>query len=745
MRIKIMRNINVRVSVIGISLLIPSMGMAQAKKDSVQLLQEVTVTGVRPLIKADLDKFTYNVSYDIDSKSMNILEILRKVPMVTVEGTDQIKVNGSTDFKVYVNGKPNTMMSNKPAEVLKGMPASSVKKIEVITNPGAKYDAEGTAGILNIITESHIKLEGYNLNMSTGIANIAQSTSVFAIVKAGKLTLSANGGISYSRPPEGRQETERNTYGANANTILSNATLRTKAPAHFLDLQSSYEFDKKNLLSVSAGIENYTSKSWTDMSTTFTGKANTQQYSYSNSHYTRNKIYGYHAGVDFQHTFGAKGGNLVLSYRYSSVPSKIYSTSIYSDIFDASNALVLTDIQTTAELGTRESAGQIDYTVTLKRQHTISIGTKYIHRVSDADNREFARSADSEYSFVLDTDRSVTYRQSTDIAAAYTEYGLRLKTFSLKAGARYEYSSQDVTYPGDNTLERPDFKANFNHLVPSVSMGFRLGDTQMVSLAYAMRISRPNIWNLNPYEDKTSPTVIKMGNPNLQTATSHGFSLSYSDFRRKGGYSLKTGMDFSNDGIIQYSYLGAEGEMVTTYGNILNRKNAYLNLVFRYMLSKTTTMAVNANIAYTDFRSSQAALRNHGFSGNGSVSVQQRLPWRISMSATYAYSSRSLNVQGHANGTSVYRLMLMRSFLKDDRLTLTLYGNNILTKELRIENITEMPEFTNCFTSVRRDFRNFGITASLRIGKLKERVKRTSKSIQNDDVIQDGNPRTVVQ
>lgn len=732
-------------SVIGISLFIPFMGMAQVKKDSILNLQEVTVTGVHPLIKNDLDKFTYNVSYDIDNKSMSILEILRKVPMVTVEGTDQIKVNGSTDFKVYVNGKPNTMMSNKPAEVLKGMPASSVKKIEVITNPGAKYDAEGTAGILNIITEGNIKLEGYNLNLSTGIANIAQSTSAFAVVKAGKLTFSTNVGTSYSKPPEGRQETERNTYGANANTILSNATLRMKVPAHFLDLQSSYEFDKSNLLSISVGIENYTSKSWTEMCTTFTGKANAQKYSYANSHYIRNKINGYYAGVDFQHTFGAKGGNLVLSYRYSSVPSETYSTSIYSDIYDASNAIALKNMRTTAELGTRESAGQIDYTVTLKRQHTISIGTKYIHRVCDADNREFARSADFEDSFVLDTDRSVAYRQGTDIAAAYTEYGLRLKTFSLKAGARYEYSSQAVTYPGDNTLGRPDFKVNFNHLVPSLSMGYRLGDTQMVSFAYAMRISRPNIWNLNPYEDKTSPTVIKVGNPNLQTATSHGLSLSYNDFRHKGGYSLKAGMDFSNDRIIQYSYLGAEGEMVTTYGNILNQRNAYLNLFFRYMLSKSTTMVVNVNAAYTDFRSSQAALHNDGFTGNGSALLQQRLPWRVSLSATYAYSSRSINVQGHANGTSVYRLTLMRSFLKDDRLTLTLYGNNIFTKELRIENITEMSDFTNRFTSVRRDYRYFGITASLRLGKLKERVKCTSKSIQNDDVIQDGSPRIATQ
>jgi hypothetical protein len=739
------KQMTLKISIVVISMLIPSMGISQTKSDSVQHLKEVTVTGVRPLIKADLDKFTYNVAYDPDSKSQSILEMLRKVPMVTVDGTDQIKVNGSSDFRVYVNGKPNTMMSNKPAEILKGMPASTVKKIEVITNPGAKYDAEGVAGILNIITESSVRLEGYNLNIGGALTTVAQSTNISAIMKVGKLTLSVSDGLSFNRPPKGYQETERTTFGPNASTILADATHKTKAPAHFFEMESSYELDKNNLLSISAGVENYTSKSWTDMNTVSTILPNTRMYSYANSHYARNRINGYYAGADFQHNFGAKGGNIVFSYRYMSAPSKTDASSIYSDILDANNTLELTDMQTKANLGIRENTGQIDYTITLKRQHTISVGTKYIHRINKADNEEYARHAGSDAAFTLDPYRSIAYKQTTDIAAAYTEYSLRMMAFSLTAGARYEYSSQEVSYPSSNFTERPDFKVSFNHLVPSISTGYRLGNTKMISLAYAMRISRPNIWNLNPYEDKTSPTVIKVGNPNLETATSHGFSLTYSDFRRKGGYNLKMGMDLSDDGITEYSSLNAKNELVTTYGNILNRKNTYLNLFARYMLTKTTNLSVNANVAYTDFKSSLAHLHNHGFTGNGSVNMQQRLPYRMTLSAIYAYSSRSLDVQGYRDGNSVFRLMLMRSFLKEDRLTITLYGYNIFTKELRIDNVTEMPDFRNRFTSIRRDYRILGVTAGLRLGKLRDRVKRASKSIQNDDIIQEGNPRAADQ
>ena len=123
--------------------------MAQTKADSLRAdsifksleLQGVEIVKQKALVKSDIDKITYNIEDDPDSKSNSTLEMLRKVPMVTVDGEDKIQVNGSSSFKIYVNSKPNQMMSNNPSEVLKSMPASSIKRIEVITNPGPKYDA----------------------------------------------------------------------------------------------------------------------------------------------------------------------------------------------------------------------------------------------------------------------------------------------------------------------------------------------------------------------------------------------------------------------------------------------------------------------------------------------------------------------------------------------------------------------------------------------------------------------------
>lgn len=135
--------------------------------EATEMLKGVEVVAQKPLVKAEIDKVTYSIEDDPDSKTNTTLEMLRKVPLVTVDGEDKIQVNGSSKFKVHVNGKPNNMMSNNPTEVLRSMPANSIKSIEVITEPGAKYDAEGVAGILNIITIG-AGMEGYTVTLNGG-------------------------------------------------------------------------------------------------------------------------------------------------------------------------------------------------------------------------------------------------------------------------------------------------------------------------------------------------------------------------------------------------------------------------------------------------------------------------------------------------------------------------------------------------------------------------------------------------
>ena len=165
--------------------------------DASNELGQVEVVAQKPLVKADIDKIEYSVKDDPDSETNTVLEMLRKVPLVTVDGEDNIKVNGSSSFKVYVNGKPNNMMSNNPTEVLKSMPANTIKHIEVITNPGSKYDAEGVGGILNIVTEGG-GFEGYTVTLSGNVSNTGAGGGLFGTVQKGKFTLSARYNYNYN-------------------------------------------------------------------------------------------------------------------------------------------------------------------------------------------------------------------------------------------------------------------------------------------------------------------------------------------------------------------------------------------------------------------------------------------------------------------------------------------------------------------------------------------------------------------
>ena len=173
-------------------------------KENAETLKGVEVVAQKPLVKMEVDKMSYRVEDDADSKTSTVLDMLRKVPMVTVDGQDNISVNGSSSFKVYVDGKPNVMFSSNPSLVFKSMPASAVKTIEVVTNPGAKYDAEGASGVLNIVMNklpgAAPNLDGYNGTIRATVGNKSKNGSVFLSGQKGKLTYSANVMVNYSTP-----------------------------------------------------------------------------------------------------------------------------------------------------------------------------------------------------------------------------------------------------------------------------------------------------------------------------------------------------------------------------------------------------------------------------------------------------------------------------------------------------------------------------------------------------------------
>ena len=688
---------------------------------------------------------------DPDSKSNSILEMLRKVPLVTVDGEDNIQVNGSSSFKVHVNGKPNNMMSNNPKEVLKSMPANSIKYIEVITSPGAKYDAEGVGGILNIVTVGS-GFEGYTATFRGSANNNGAGTGAYAMVKQGKLTLSANYNFNYNNSPRGYSDSYRENFESDTEKYLeSGSSSKSKGNFQYGNLEASYEIDTLRLLTVAFGMYGSSNKSNSDGSTVMYG-ANYEDvaYSYRTDNHGKSSWFSINGNVDYQRTSKKNKQRMItLSYKVNTQPQTSDSYSTYLDILpderkdELIENLKLYNYHSDGKTNTMEQTFQVDYTTPIGKLHTIETGVKYIFRRNSSDNK-FYEAAGGSNDYAYNEDRSSDYRHLNHILSAYAGYTLRYKDFTFKPGLRYEQTIQRVKYivgPGEN------FHTNFSDLVPSVSLGMKIGKTQNIRAGYNMRIWRPGIWNLNPYFDDQNPMFISQGNPDLKSEKSHAFDVAYSSFSAKFNVNVSLRHSFNNNGIERISrlitaedgedfgggHIAPQGALYSTYDNIGKNRNTGLSLYLNWNASPKTRIYVNGRGSYTDMKSEVQGLHNYGWNGSFYGGIQHTLPLKLRLSLNGGGSTPYISLQGKGSGYQYYGLSLNRSFLKEDRLSVNLYCNNIFEKYRSYNNHTEGANFVSKSSS-KWPSRSFGVSVSYRIGELKASVKKAARSISNDDV-----------
>ncbi|WP_300727875.1 outer membrane beta-barrel family protein [uncultured Bacteroides sp.] len=692
-------------------------------------LKGVEVVAQKPLVKAEIDKISYSIEDDPDSKTNTTLEMLRKVPMVTVDGEDNIQVNGSSNFKVHVNGKPNTLMSNNPKEVLRSLPASSIKSIEVITEPGAKYDAEGIGGILNIITND-ARMQGYNITLGANAGNNRLGGYVYGTVQVGKFTLSGNYSYNYSDNKKGYSSSEREDFTSNNYRFLNTeGTNKGSGNFQFGNIEGSYEIDSLNLITFSANMFGGNYKPKYENSTSMLNDAQVAQYSYQTFGRSKNGFGNIGINVDYQHSFKRKGEYFTVSYKYNSSPNNSESTTYYEDKYNL--PFELSDQYFKNDAHTDEHTAQLDYVNPINDIHYFDAGLKYIYRLNSSDSKSYKEDANGNMQ--PDHDLSSKYDQNQNILAVYFDYQLKWKKLGFKAGVRYEHTFMDVKY--DYMPER-NFDANFNDMVPSASLSYSLGTSSNIRLNYNMRINRPGIWYLNPFRDTSNPTSISYGNPDLETEKSHNIGLIYSSFSAKFNLNANLNYMFINNGIEQYSFIN-DGIMETTYGNVGKTQQLRLSLWANWNPGNKTRISLNMQGRYADYKSDKLDAHNYGFSGNLFGNIQQALPWDLKLSLYGGGGTPSINLQGKGNSFSFYGLSLSRSFLKEKRLNISLYGSNIFNKYQTYSSHKETETFRSWSSSKQYNL-SYGMSISWRFGELKAQVKKTARSINNDDVKEGG-------
>ncbi|MDH6391561.1 outer membrane receptor for ferrienterochelin and colicin [Parabacteroides sp. PFB2-12] len=698
--------------------------------ENTQQLEQVTVTAQKPLVKVDIDKITYSMEEDPESKVNNTLDMLRKVPMITIDGDDKIQLKGSSNFKIYMDGKPSNLLSNNPSEVLKSIPASSVKDIEVITDPGAKYDAEGVGGIINIITYKNSRLQGIT---GTVRVNASDQGSFggggYASAKVGNLGITANFNYSQQNSPWSENESEQlNLVNDDKYQLLGKGRNKNKGPFMYGYLEASYEIDSLNLVSVSANIFDVNMKNISESQYNLFNKSGNPVYDYERYSETRFKQGSTDLSVDYQRSTRKKDELFTLSYRFSDSP---YDSESYTELrnvnnYDMTNMYPMSILN---DASTTEHTGQIDYTTPLFKGHTFEGGVKYINRQSRSETDRIINKVSTEAA-------NSDFRHTQHIYSGYLGYTMRIKKVGIKAGIRAEGTALDVAYKKDPTR---NFDTHYFDIVPNATLSYQLGMTQQLRLGYNMRIYRPGIWYLNPYVNDSNPEHISYGNPNLDSEKSHSINLNYSYFAQKFNMNASFSHSFVNNSIESYTIVDPENSkrLITTYDNIGHQSRTGGYVYASWNPIALLRIYVNAGLNYVDMESvgigndQNKRLSNNGFSGNVSGGGQVTLPKDFRINVNGYYSSPWVSLQGEGSGYYYVAFSASKDFLKK-KLTVSVSAQNPFWKTIDMKNTSIDSTFESRNTNYRIA-RSFSISASYRFGSLKEQIKKVRRGISNDD------------
>ena len=696
--------------------------------DNIQL-KDVTVTAQRQLIKQEVDRIGYNVAEDADSKTNNVLTMLRKVPMVSVDASDEIRVNGQQNFKIFRNGHPDPSLSRNAKDILKAMPASSVKRIEVITEPGAKYDAEGTTVILNIVMADNSTLKGVSGMASARADQMgALGGSLNLTAQLDKVVLSVDYGIHHdSGNGQDTKTSTLNRYTQSGTEMMNNGKFDVdKMNVHYGDVSASWEPDTLNLVSFSLGGFAYDYEGNGVNSIIMRNAAGLPLYSYGMNNHTDASSYSLDSRIDYQRRTRLKGETITLSYMLSAWHNKNKDNSQFNDIVNM--PVPYNGINSDGKEDFNEHTVQLDWTRPLAEKHKLETGAKYIYRLNRSHNIQ-------NYLGFEDDDLDMRYRHVTQVGAAYLSYTFHSGPWDARAGLRYEHSYMRATYPGGS---QAPFEAHLNDLVPSASLRYQFNFANSLKLSYAASINRPGISYLNPAIIET-PESRSYGNTDLGSVHYHSLSLTYMRVGPKLTFNLTPQFQFSNNGIGAVKW--ADGLVqVSTYANTLKTYSTSLSAFVQWMVLKKTNIMFNGSIGYNYYKSKELGLKNDRVSGNFFANVTQYLPWKLQLSGFAGmWGGGITDLYGRMGTIFFHGLSLQRSFLKEDRLTVQLMAQNPFSgKYMSMKNYITQGDVTGWTRYEQRQGGKFGISVSYRFGSLSTRVKKAEKTIENDDLIGSG-------
>lgn len=700
---------------------------------STKILNEVTVQGEKSLIEERVDRMIYNAENDITSKGGDASDVLKRVPLLTVDLDGNVSLRGSENIKVLINNRPSTITAGSIADALKQIPADEIKSVEVITSPSAKYDAEGTSGIINIITKKSV-LEGATMNITSSFGNRGSNLGLRGGYKKGKVGVSLGGWGRYGYNTLGSFEnTQLTRGGTNELSTVQSADTRSNYLRANYTLGLDYDFNEKNYFTSSVRFGGRGSKDYQD--NLFT--ENFQNSAFLNSSlrdvFSNNQSNSIDANFNYTHLYALKQKELSVLGLYSIDDG---TNDFENTVYNTSDLSINNRLKNVNGSKNEEWAIQTDFQTPIGDNQLVELGGKQTIRKALSDYQYFSATGSGPYTANTNQQLSNIFNYSQNVSAGYLSYTVNLEKYAFKAGGRYEYTTIDAFFQDEVDINIP----SYGLFVPSANLSRKLKNNNMVKAAYNRRIQRPSIRYLNPNIQASNPLNITIGNPSLDPEYTDNYELSYSTFFKGTNLNI-TGFARNTNNSIQRVSDVLGDTIRSTYQNIGAERAYGASLNANIMMGDNFTLNGGTELYYLTLTNNVPDpiynAKNSGWviSGRFFGSYKLNDNWSLQF-FTFAHGKR-VQLQGYRGGFGIYSLGINKN-LPNKRGSIGFGVENFLGNSITIKSETISPIINQQSTTIRQNL-NFKINVNLRFGKIEggsrnTAPRRSRRTITNDDL-----------
>ncbi len=694
------------------------------------LLDAVEVVEEAAVIENRIDKIVYNADKDVTSTGGDAADVLRKVPLLSVDFDGNVSLRGSSNLQILINGKPSGMFSANVADALKMLPADQIKTVEVITTPGAKYDGEGSGGIINIITKKK-SIDGATGSVSASVGNRQNNSNLSLSAAKGRFGMNANGSIRYSVPIDSETSFARTDQVNGGIRSFTQEGITNSSRIGFRGTAGAfYDINAYNAINTSFQLGGFSFNQDGTSNVNFNDPSNgfVQEYLRTSDGIRGRNSFDW--TTDYTKTFPQKGKELAFAFQLSG------NNQNNNVDYTQENIQNSTDF---AEEGrndgdNREYVYQVDYTHPFSKKVKLETGAKSI-----------IRRINSDYSYTLLSGEDITpfrsdiFKYNQDVMAGYVSLNLTLSDkWGLVAGTRYEATKIDGEFVNDGGT----FDNSYNNILPSIILSRKLKGFSSIKLSYTQRIQRPSLFFINPYTDAADRRNVTNGNPTLDPETVDQYELAYNNYFKGIVFNAAIFYRQTNDIIESFLTVTDEGVSITNYQNIGQNNSVGFNFFSSATIKKKLTIRGGFNMfTYSvDGIANGQSVSNDGiqYGGNLSGTLSLKKDWKIE--GFGFMRSRRQTVQGKIPSFWLYSLGVKKDIWNKRgsigvRMVEPFNRTKGFITELEGDNFSQQSEF-------RLPFRSFGLNFSYKFGKLDfKKKKRRGSKIKNTDLKsgEDGN------